>query len=218
MFPLALGAWGAKVLICTWGRILVILLEQNLWFCHRGFQPGDSQRDAAFQVAVLDASGPNRALAPLTWGLSRETGMCDCRESYLWLMRPTERENLHLANQWGWVESSPLVVFEIEKLLSAQGRHKLWAQKGQVSQVIICLGIPWVRVVINRRDYVWKCHLIFMASGCMPGIRSGPLTMCTFLTTMLCIYLRLKLYNCLLKYTYKKYINHECAVQWMLTN
>ena len=73
------------------------------------------------------------------------------------------------------MESSPLVVFEIEKLLSAQGRIELWAQKGQVSQVIICLGIPWVRVVINRRYYVWKYHLIFMASGCMPCIRRDPL-------------------------------------------
>ena len=50
------------------------------------------------------------------------------------------------------MESSPLGVFEIEKLLSAQGRHELWAQKGQVSQIIICLGTPWVWVGINRRD------------------------------------------------------------------
>ena len=37
------------VVICTWGRILVVLLEQNLWFCRRGFQPADTQRDAAFR-------------------------------------------------------------------------------------------------------------------------------------------------------------------------
>ena len=46
-----------------------------------------------------------------------------CRESYLGLMRATETEPWHLANHCGLGGSSPLGVFEIEKLLSSQGRH-----------------------------------------------------------------------------------------------
>ena len=60
--------------------------------------PGDTQRDVAFQVTILDVPGPNRALASLAQGLRREAGMRDSREPYLGLMRATERECWHLAN------------------------------------------------------------------------------------------------------------------------
>ena len=82
-----------------------------------------TQRDAAFQVTVLDIPGPNRALASLARVLCREAGMRDCRESYLGLMRATEREPWHLANHSGMGGSSPLGPFEIVTLLSVQRRH-----------------------------------------------------------------------------------------------
>ena len=37
-----------------------------------------------------------------------------------------------------WFSTKPTFFSQIEKLLSAQGRHVLWAQKGKVFQGIIC--------------------------------------------------------------------------------
>ena len=52
-------------------------------------KPGDAQREAAFQVTILDAPGPNWGLASLARGLCRQSEMHACRESYLGL-RATE--------------------------------------------------------------------------------------------------------------------------------
>ena len=82
------------------------------------------------------------------------------------------------------MESSPLGAFEIEKLFSAQGRHELWAQKGQASRIIICLGTPYVWVVKNRREYLEECHLTILVSGFMPCIGRDPLSLCTFFITL----------------------------------
>ena len=98
--PLVVGSRGAKVCVCIWGRILALSLEQILWFSHRGFAPGDTQRDPGFQVTVLDAFGSNQGQASLALRLCRQADIPDCMKTYLGLMRATERESWHLVNQW----------------------------------------------------------------------------------------------------------------------
>ena len=82
-------------------------------------------------------------------GVGLEVGCFCVFSSFSLLVDPYQHSVFILHGLGG---SSPLGAFEIEKLLSAQGRHVLWAQKGKVFQGIICSATPCAWVVLNRRD------------------------------------------------------------------
>ena len=73
------------------------------------------------------------------------------------------------------MKSRPLGASGRGMLLSEQGRHELWAQEGQTSQVSIRVGPLCVWVVVNGR----KGHHLTFLTSCSVLCRSrSPLDLC----------------------------------------
>ena len=81
------------------------------------------------------------------------------------------------------MESSPLGASVRGMLLSEQGRHELWAQEWQASQVSIRVGSLCVWVVVNGRK---GHHLTFLTSCSMLCLSRSPLDPCVS-STRCCI-------------------------------
>ena len=110
--------------------------------------------------------------------------MLSCKQSYHRHLKGSRKRVLAFSKSVRpRVKSRPLGASGRGMLLSEQGRHELWAQEGQTSQVSIRVGPLCVWVVVNGRK---GHHLTFLTSCSMLCLSRSPLDPCVS-STRCCI-------------------------------